>query len=126
MLIYIFTWLLLVSGLSLIYLIVRRMVALRRGQGTFHSDEPSLHVFIKPTIDYSAFRLMTFLKFWWHRFTLVCLTFIAKAISFVKFVVLRVEKRFGKVINSVRGQGTLNSQRGAASIFLRELEGYKK
>ena len=122
---YIFIWLLLVSGLSLVYLVTRRMLSLQRGVGQFHFDEPSLHVFIKPTIDYSAFRLMIFLKFWWHKFTLLLLTLIAKAISFIKFVVLRLERRFGKVINSVKGKGPINRERGSASLFLQELESRK-
>ena len=122
---YIFIWLLLVSGLSLVYLVTRRMLALQRGVGQFHFDEPSLHMFIKPTIDYSAFRLMAFLKFWWHRVTLLLLILGAKVISFIKFVILRVERRFGRVINSVKGKGPINKERGSASLFLQELEGRK-
>jgi hypothetical protein len=119
---YIFTWLLAVSALSLSFFIGRRVLALRRGDNTFHLAEPSLHVFVKPTIDYSAFQLVNFTKLLIRRLIIYGLTLIGRLLSFLKYGLTRIERRFAGLINSVRGQGTINRERGSVSLFLRQID----
>lgn len=120
MLPYIFIWLALVSGVTLFYFLTRRVIVLKRSSHNFHADEPSLHVFVKPTIDYSAFRLVTLVKHLLRRFSLHALTLMARGLSLLKYFVVRLEQKFAKIIKSVRGQGPMG-KRGAVSLFLQEM-----
>lgn len=120
MLLYIFIWLALVTGLSALYLLVKRAVVLRRTNHNFHTAEPSLHVFVKPTLDYSAFKFITWLKVWLRHTSLQLLMLVAKGLAVVKYLVVKLEQRFAKVIRSVRGQGP-TGKRGSVSLFLREV-----
>lgn len=120
MLLYIFIWLALVSGLTAVYLLVKRAFVLRRTNHNFHTSEPSLHVFVKPTLDYSAFKFITWLKAWLRHASLHLLMLAAKGLSLVKYLVVKLEQKFAKVIRSVRGQGP-TGKRGSVSLFLREV-----
>lgn len=113
-----------VSGLGVVYLVARRVYMLRQTSDTFHTDEPSIHMFVKPTIDYSAFRLVTGLKKLGHRLMVWGLEATAKLLSVFKFIVIKLEHRFSKVVNSVRGKGSIG-KRGSVSIFLKEIEEHK-
>lgn len=125
MIAYILWWCLLVSGLSLAYFLLRRLWALRRGDSTFHLAEPSIHVFIKPTIDYSAFQLVIGVKVLFHRLSLYGLMLVGRGLSLMRYIVVRLEARFSRIINSVRGQSPLE-RRGRASVFLREIDEHKQ
>lgn len=120
----IFAWLAMVSGLAVVYLVAKRVYVLRRTEERFHTDELSIHVFVKPTIDYSAFRLVTGLKQLAHRLMVGSLELTGKFLSLLKFVVIKFEHRFSRVVNSVRGKGSLG-KRGSVSVFLREIEDHK-
>lgn len=120
----IFAWLAMVSGLGVVYLVAKRMYLLRQTGEIFHAHEPSIHVFVKPTIDYSAYRLVTGLKKLSHRLAVMVLELTGKSLSLFKFVVIRLEHRFSKVVNSVRGKGSIG-KRGSVSIFLKEIEDHK-
>jgi len=120
----IFSWLAMVSGLGVVYLVAKRMYLLRRTSETFHADEPSIHMFVKPTIDYSAFRLVTGLKQASHWLAISGLELTGKLLTVFKFIVIKLEHRFSKVVNSVRGKGSIG-KRGSVSIFLKEIEEHK-
>ena len=120
MLLYIFIWLAVVSGLSAFYLLLKRAFVLRRTAHHFHTHEPSLHVFVKPTLDYSAFKFITWLKAWLRHLSLHLLMLMVKALSLLKYFVVKLEQKFAKVIRSVRGQGP-TGKRGSVSLFLREV-----
>ncbi len=120
----IFSWLAMVSGLGVVYLVAKRMYLIRRTNETFHSNEPSIHMFVKPTIDYSAFRLVTGSRKLGHRLMVITLELLGKLLSLFKFIIIRLEHRFSKIVNSVRGKGSIG-KRGSVSLFLKEIEEHK-
>jgi hypothetical protein len=81
----------------------------------------SIYSVIGPRIDTFAFYLVFFFKEIIRHIYLIILLMTRKIISILKFTSIRLERRFSKVINSVRGRGNLDN-RGSASLFLQEIK----
>ena len=45
-------------------------------------------------------------------------------VKFFKFFIIKVEKRFAKVVNQIKGKGEI-SQKGAVSLFLKEIKDHQ-
>lgn len=84
----------------------------------------SVYSIIEPQIDTFAFYLVFFFKEIIRHIYLFILLIARKFTSVLKFTSIRLERRFSKIINSVRGRGNLDN-RGSASLFLREIKEYQ-
>jgi hypothetical protein len=96
-----------------------QVAALRRGR-TIMSNHPTLVSIVLP----QAERLYGFVFSWvaWtlHHTYLALLLAGKQILAVSRRVITKVEKRFTKVISTVRGKGALH-KRGSASLFLREI-----
>ncbi len=81
----------------------------------------SIYSIVEPRIDTFAFYLVFFFKEIVRHIYLIILLIARKVISVLKFTSIRLERRFSRIINSVRGRGNLDN-RGSASLFLQEIK----
>jgi len=109
-----------VSFLALYITLSLRVVSVRRGTVSVSADG-RLFNNIFSVVDVVAFYIVMGLKRGVHHTYLFLLVISHNIISLVKYIVLKVEGRFIKMIDSVRGKGVTH-KKGSASLFLREIK----
>ncbi len=107
----------------LVGMIAWQMFALRQGR-VGYGHGPSLSAMIQPKIDHAAFHFSTFAGALLKRLSLLVLSGIRFLLVLSKQLISRLEKRFGRIINAVKGKGAV-SKKGSVSLFLREVEQYR-
>ncbi|HYC83033.1 MAG TPA: hypothetical protein VEB60_00585 [Candidatus Paceibacterota bacterium] len=113
----------LASLTALVGMIVWQMVALRQGRAGY-GHGPSLSAVIQPKIDHAAFHFSTFASALLKRLSLLVLSGIRSLLVLVKQLLGRLEKRFGRTINAMKGKGPV-SKKGSVSLFRQEVEQYR-
>lgn len=114
---------LLISGLILytavIGTILWRMLAFRRGVS--FQPQTSLSTVIDPQIDNLAYYLISGSRLLIKQIYILLILSGHNLIKFFKFLIIKIEKRFAKIVNQVKGKGEI-SQKGAVSLFLKEIK----
>lgn len=112
-----------VSFLALYVTLSYRAFAIRNNSISIQSDDrifQSMSYFV----DLIAFYIVMGLKYGARNTYLFLLVISHNAISLIKYLVVKVERRFIKLIDSVRGKGIVH-KKGSASLFLREIKEYQ-
>ena len=117
---------LLISGLVLYLLVIGvvlwRMLEFRRGIS--YPPSVSLSTVIEPQIDKLAYYLIIGSRNLIKQIYILLILLGHQLVKFFKFFIIKVEKRFAKVVNQIKGKGEI-SQKGAVSLFLKEIKDHQ-
>ncbi|MEX0919048.1 MAG: hypothetical protein WDZ85_03770 [Candidatus Paceibacterota bacterium] len=100
-----------------------RLIEIRRG--AVFPRQPALWPMIDHWLDVLAFFIVTGSKSLLKQSYLILLIAGEKLIKLFKYLILRVERRFTRVVNQVKGRHDI-SKRGSASLFLREIKRHQE
>lgn len=113
-----------VGAVAASWLLVQSQVALvRRGEVSVEQPLP-LGELIRSTIDWIYFHCSLAVKQSIHYGYYYFLVTLRRLLVIIRFLLVRVERRCARLIDSVRGRGVLH-KRGAVSLFLSEIKEHK-
>jgi len=119
---YIFFIVGLVIYLLILTALLIRLMKIKRGMS--YANQPSLSSIIEPKVDTLAYHIVVSWKEVLHFGYVSILLLTEKLIKVFKFLIIKVEKRFARIVNQVRGKGEIN-KKGAVSLFLREIKDHQ-
>ena len=112
-----------VSATSLLLLLRQQVALVRRGE-VAPVEPVSLPELVLRRIDWAYFHFALAFKQVVHYSYFYFLVTIRRVLVVVRFLLVRVERKCARLIDSVRGRGVLN-KRGAVSLFLSEIKPHK-
>ncbi len=112
----------LIAYLIVIILVLIRLIKIR--QGATYAIQPSILSIVEPRVDKLAYYLVISSREVFHYGYILGLLLVERIIKLIKYFVLKVEKRFAKIVNQVKGRGEI-TKKGAASLFLREIKDHQ-
>ncbi len=104
-------------------MVSQRLWALRAGRVTITAETP-LHHLLQEKIDLVAVVLVLACRDGLKYLSLRTLRFLSHLTSVLKMWVIRLEKKFSKIIDLIKGKN-VTSRKGAISFFLKEIEDHK-
>lgn len=118
---------LLIIGL-LLYLvflsaILWRILSIKKGK--IYQTTAPLSTIVEPKVDALAYYVVIFSREAVRQSYILSVLLVEKAIKISKIVIIKIEKRFAKVVNQVRGKGEVSKNRGAVSFFLQEVKDHR-
>lgn len=108
----------LISFIALAVMVSFRVLQIRGGKT--YSITPTLYSIAEPKIEKALAGLMGIAQKIGHFISIHSLTFARNLLSLVKYVIIRIEKKFSRVINSVRGKEELRKN-GEASDYFKQI-----
>ena len=100
-------------------LLLRRQVLIK--QGVNFSLEPDLSSVVNPKIDSLAYYLVISSRELVRYSYVFLVLLIDHLLKWLKSLIIKIEKRFAKIVNQVKGKRQLG-ERGAVSLFLKEIK----
>jgi len=109
----------LVTLIGLVGVLLWRTIEIKRG-GNFQVEQ-GLMTLVEPKVDKLAYYVSASVVIAFKQFKILLILALAKLIGLMRVVIVRLEKRFSKIVNQVKGKGEIN-QRGSVSLFLRQVK----
>lgn len=111
--------------LYLLVLVVLLIRVVKIRQGGVYNIEPGLMAVVEPKINKLAYYVVILSKEIVRYSYILLLLLVERIIKLTKLLVIKIEKRFSKVVNQVKGKGEIN-KRGSVSLFLKEIKDHKE
>ena|SRR3989344_465489 len=121
---YFFIGLIILTALGWVALLLER-VAFVRHTGGENLPTVALGALLQKRIDRFYFAFARFFREWRHRLYLGFLVTTRRGLIIFRYLLTRVERRFGRLIEAVHGKHLLE-QNGPVSLFLSQLKEPKK
>lgn len=115
--------LVIVSAGGAVFLIWRQVLALRRGAAAVPIN-PTFYVGLISLSDFLVWQISHFFRLGIKSIYVHCLIIGRQLILFIHVLAARVDRRFLKLIHSVRGPGAL-SKKGSTSFYLTEIKNFR-
>ena len=112
----------LVIYLVILSVLLVRVRHIRRGE--VYDVKSGLSVVIEPKIDKLAYGVIVLAKETVRYGYILVVLVVEKIIQLIKYLVIKMEKRFARIVNQVRGKGEITKP-GAASLFLKEIKKHR-
>ncbi len=77
-------------------------------------------------VDYVAFKMVYWCKQLAEKFYLFLIFFLRHSLSVIRFIVVRVEKKFGRFTDALQKRQQVIHVNGSVSSFLREIKDHKE
>ncbi|MEK7477963.1 MAG: hypothetical protein AAB645_01175 [Patescibacteria group bacterium] len=116
-------WIAAISFIALTIMVMIRIAALRNGQAII-VEQSDLHLVVQTKIDDLAVLFVLICREMSKFLSLYVLVFLQRLVSLLKVEIIRVEKKFSRIIDAIKGKGE-TSKKGAVSFFLREIQDHK-
>ncbi len=113
----------LITYLGVLTVLVWRLMSIRRG-GQYRL-KPELWPVIEKKLDELAFYIVVGTKEIIKRAYVALVLAGEKLIKIFKHLIIKVEKRFSKIVNQVKGRNDISS-RGSVSLFLKEIKDHQE
>lgn len=93
-------------------------------KGASYETGDSLISVVEPKVDRIAYYIVASVSIAFRQLKILLILTIAKIMTVLKRVIIKLEKRFSKIVNQVKGKGEIN-QRGSVSLFLQEVKEHR-
>ncbi len=114
-----------VVGLATLFILQLRWVR-RQGDALDHIVELPLGAFIQRQLDRLYWGFAFIFRQGTHYVSLYTLLAIRRGLIIFRYLLVRVERRFGRLIETVKGRQLLEQGNGPVSLFLAQIKDHKE